>query len=64
MTLTDEEARLVIAAVYNMRDEQQISAERCHDAGFNMSEEHFRKMYCKYNNLYNKLFNQIDDITE
>lgn len=64
MRLTDEEATLIISAVYNMRDEQQIRAENCHDAGFNMSEEHFRKMYCKYNNLYNKLCSQINDITE
>ena len=62
MTLTDEEAMLIIAAVYNMRDEQQIRAERYHDGGFNRAEEHFRKMYCKYNNLYNKLTSQINDI--
>lgn len=64
MFLTDEEATLIISAVYNMRDEQQIQAENCHDAGFNMSEEYFRKMHCKYNNLYNKLTSQINEIVE
>ena len=64
MVLTDEEAMLIIAAVYNMRDEQQIRAEKYHDGSFNRAEEYFRKMYCKYNNLYNKLSNQISEIVE
>lgn len=64
MRLTEEESQYILAAVYNMRDEQEERAKYYIKQGFDRTGEHFRKMYCKYNNLYNKLFNELDDITE
>lgn len=64
MRLTKEEAQFILAAVYNMRDEQEERARYYNEQGFDRTGNHFRKMYCKYNKLYNKLFNELDDITE
>ena len=64
MILTEQEAQFILAAVYNMRDEQEERAKYYIRQGFDRTGEHFRKMYGGYNNLYNKLFNELADITE
>lgn len=64
MRLTEEEAQLLLAAVYNMRDEQDERSKHYIEQGLDRTGYHFRKMYCKYNNLYKKLFNELADITE
>lgn len=64
MRLTEEEANLILAAVYNMKLEQMIQSKRYCEQGFVYAEDRFIKLYCKYNNLYKKLFNELADITE
>lgn len=64
MIMTKEEAQLILAAVYNMRDEQEERSKYYLEHGFDRPGIYFRNMYYKYNNLYKKLFNELDDITE
>lgn len=61
MRMTEEEAQLILAAVYNMRDEQEERSKYYLEHGFDRAGGYFRKMYCKYNNLYNKLFTELAD---
>lgn len=64
MRLSEEEAQLIIAAVYYMQNEQDERSKYYIKQGFDMAGEYFRKMYFKYDNLYNKLINELADITE
>lgn len=64
MIMTEEEAQLILAAVYNMRDEQEERSKYYLEHGFDRAGNYFRNMYYKYNNLYKKLINELADITE
>lgn len=64
MRVTEEEAQLLLAAVLYMSDDQAERAKSYSELGFKTAAEYFKKMHFKSNNLYNKLCNELDDITE
>lgn len=64
MRFTVEEYRMLLAALNHMQDELASEAEECRNVNAFLSAQYYTERSNAYLNLYRKVSDMMDDITE
>lgn len=62
--LTVEEFGMIITALNQMKNSYENEAVKCHNENKSLAEKYFAERSYAYTNLYYKVSDMLDDITE